>query len=84
MIVKEILLADRIIGFKQWRHTSYAQQAIDMIAAFGDDLKLERLLPRLKKEGSIDAFEALRTLAASDEPVTEDVLLSLLERLTGR
>src|SRR5258708_37961066 len=27
VIVKEVLLADRVIGFKQWRQTRYGQQA---------------------------------------------------------
>jgi hypothetical protein len=84
VVIKEVLLADRVIGFKHWRQTSYGQQAIDMIAAFGDELRPDRLIPRLSQNQSVDAFEALRALAASDAPVTEDTLQSLLERLTGR
>ena len=84
VIAKEVLLADRIVGFKHWRYTSYGQQAIGMIAAFGDELRMDRLMPRLRQEDSTDAFEALKKLATSGDPVTEDTLQSLLERLTGR
>lgn len=81
VIAKESLLADRVVGFKHWRHTSYGQQAIDMIAAFGDDLDHERLRAHLQREGSEDAYQALQEIAASQVPVTEESLQSLLERL---
>lgn len=84
VVVKEVLLAYRVVGFKYWRHTSYGQQAIDMIAAFGDDLRADRLMPRLTQEQAVDAYEALRAMAVSNESVTEDSLQALLERLTGR
>lgn len=84
VVAKEVLLADRVVGFKYWRQTSYGQQAIDMIAAFGDDLSADRLMPRLTQEQAVDAYEALRAMAVSDESVTEDSLQALLERLTGR
>lgn len=84
VIAKETLLADRVVGFKEWRQTSYGQQAIDMIAAFGDDLRINRLTPHLIRERAVDAFQALQGLAQSDEPVTEDTLQALLKRLTGR
>jgi hypothetical protein len=84
VIAKETLLADRIVGFKEWRQTSYAQQAIDMMAAFGDDLRLDILTAHLKREGALDAFDALRAHIGSELPVTEEALQSILERLTGR
>lgn len=84
VVAKEVLLADRVIGFKYWRYTSYGQQAIDMIAAFGDAIRLDRLLPRLVDNQATDAYDALKALALSNEPITEDTLQSLLERLTGR
>jgi hypothetical protein len=84
IVVKEVLLADRIIGFKYWRQTSYGQQAIDMIAAFGDELTIDRLMPRLVQEQAVDAYEALKALSRSNESVTEDTLQALLERLTSR
>jgi hypothetical protein len=82
VVRKEVLLSDRIVGFKHWKHTAYGQQAIDMIAAFGDSLDSSLLIPRLEREGSIDAFEELTKLAASQAPVTEQVLQSVLERLS--
>ena len=84
VIAKETLLVDRVVGFKEWRQTSYGQQAIDMIAAFGDDLRMDRLGPNLAREGADDAFNALASLAQADAPVTEEVLQALLKRLTGR
>ena len=81
IVRKEVLLADRVVGFKHWRYTGYGQQAIDMIAAFGDDLEMGWLEERLVREGSWDAFEALQDLAGSDASVTVDSLTALLERL---
>lgn len=81
IVSKEILLADRVVGFKHWRHTAYGAQAIEMIAAFGSVLNQNILNPRLKKEGAVDAFEALVALAESPTEVSEDALQELLERL---
>lgn len=81
VIAKEALLAYRLVGFKHWRHTGYGQQAIDMIAAFGDELNLGWLNERLKQEDVSDAFEAMRRLAFSGNPVTEEVLQGLLLEL---
>ncbi len=81
IIAKEILLADRAVGFKHWRHTAYGEQAIEMIAAFGTELNEELLLSRLQREAALDAYEALRAMADSIEPVTEEKLQDLLERL---
>jgi len=81
VVRKEVLLADRIVGFKHWRHTAYGQQAIDMIAAFGDSLDLNLLVPRLERESSVDAFNELQELAMSEAPVTEQVLQAVLESL---
>lgn len=38
VIRREIVLADRIIGFKHWRATAYGAQAIALLALFGDSL----------------------------------------------
>jgi hypothetical protein len=84
IVVKEVLLADRTIGFKYWRQTSYGQQAIDMIAAFGNELTIDRLMPRLIQEQAVDAYEALKALSQSNESVNEDTLQALLERLASR
>ena len=84
IIRKEVLLADRIVGFKHWGYTGYGQQAVDMIAAFGDELDLVWLEKRLVSEGALDAFQALRDLAANDTAVTDETLTALLDRLRQR
>jgi hypothetical protein len=51
---KEILLGERIVGFKHWRYTAYGAQALDMMAAFRDDLDegiLTRYLERIDPRG---------------------------------
>lgn len=81
IVSKEILLADRVVGFKHWRHTAYGAQAIEMIAAFGSALNQAILKPRLEREGALDAFEALSVLAESEAAVPEQKLREVLERL---
>jgi hypothetical protein len=81
IVSKEILLADRVVGFKHWRHTGYGAQAIEMIAAFGSSLDQAILAPRLEQEGAADAFEELAALADSSASVPEQKLRELLERL---
>lgn len=80
---KEIVLGYRIVGFKHWRYTGYGAQALDMIAAFGEDLDEELLRSFLRNEGAEDALEALRELAASERPVDEKLLREVLHRLHG-
>lgn len=84
IVTKEVVLRDRIVGFKHWKYTGYGQQAVDMLAAFGDELDLSWLEPELKREDSLDAFHALRRLATSSEPVTDRVLRRLLEGVDER
>ncbi len=81
IVSKEILLADRVVGFKHWRHTAYGAQAIEMIGAFGPALNQALLKPRLEKESALDAFEALAALVESAAAVPEQKLRKLLERL---
>lgn len=83
VVTKEVVLADRIVGFRQWGYTAFGQQAVDLLAAFEDRLDLAWLEPKLKQEHSWEAFEALRALAQGDEPVTEATLQGLLGRLRG-
>ena len=78
---KEILLGERIAGFKHWRYTAYGAQALDMIAAFRDDLDEDILKRYLEREGAIDAYLALQELAASDVSIGEEVLQAQLQRL---
>jgi hypothetical protein len=79
---REVLLRDRIVGFLHWRQPAYGQQAIDLLAAFDpSELDAEWLRAELTREGAAQAYDALRTLAASDAPVTEAALDELIERL---
>jgi hypothetical protein len=84
VIAKEVLLSERLAGYKYWEYTASAQQAVDMIAAFGDDLRMEILQPLLKREGTEDAYEAIKALAESAKPVTDAGLRDLLEHLRRR
>lgn len=84
VVKKEVVLRDRLVGFKHWKHTAYGEQAIDMLAAFGDDLDMSWLGPELEREDSMDALEALRQLASSDEPVTDPVLREIIDDLNRR
>ena len=84
VVKKEVPLRDRLVGFKHWKHTAYGEQAIDMIAAFGDDLDMSWLVPELERENSLDALEALRELASSQERVTDRVLRDLIDDLNRR
>jgi hypothetical protein len=84
VVKKEVVLRDRLVGFKHWKHTAYGEQAIDMIAAFGDDLDMSWLGPELEREDSMDALEALRQLASSQERVTDQVLRDLIDDLNRR
>lgn len=81
VVLKEIVLAERIVGFKYWRYTAYGAQAIDMIATFGEELDEALLRGYLRREGAEDAFDLLRGLAGAREPITHDTLVAELERL---
>jgi hypothetical protein len=78
---KEILLGERIVGFKHWRYTGYAAQALDMIAAFRNDLDSIILNAYLERENAVDAYRLLQELAASGTSIDEDVLQTQLQRL---
>jgi hypothetical protein len=78
----EVLLADRMVGFKHWPNTtSYAQQAMAMLAALGNDLDEGWLRERLQSEGALDVLDALRGLMARNVSITEEELESLKRRL---
>jgi hypothetical protein len=84
VIKKEVLLRDRVVGFKWWDHsTSYGQQVVYMLAVFGDDLDMEWLRPELESEKALDAFMELEKLAGADEPITEETLERVQARLRG-
>jgi hypothetical protein len=80
---KEILLGERIVGFKHWRYTGYGAQALDLMAAFGGDLDEAVLRTYLHREGAEDAFDRLRALAASGRPITDELLRQTMDTLRG-
>ena len=86
VVRREIVLADRIIGFKHWHATAYGAQAVALLALFGDSLDERILLSRLASEDAVDAFDALRALASDSQQcrVGEAELNQLLERLSRR
>lgn len=84
VVRREVVTADRIIGFKHWRATAYGAQAIALLALFGRSLDEDILRDRLRAEDAEDAFEALRRLAEGDEAVGERELEALLLNLHRR
>jgi hypothetical protein len=81
VVQREVVLADRIIGFKHWRATAFGAQAIGLLALFGGSLDETLLRQQLRREDAEDALDALRALAESDEDVGEEQLQLLLQRL---
>jgi hypothetical protein len=84
VVRKEVLLRDRIVGFKHWRHTAYGDQAIAMLIAFDRDLDEEWLQKELAREGAEDALVALRNVARSGASVTHEGLLAIIDDLHGQ
>ena len=84
VVAKEVVLADRIVGYKYWKVTDYGIQAVAMLDAFSEDLDEARLRQLLKREQAEDAFELLRRLYETDQPATPDRLAAELETLLGR
>ena len=77
----EVVLADRVVGFRHWRYTAYGLQALAMLAAFGEAVDQAWLEARLRREDALAAYQALTKLQASGEMVNEVALQRLLERL---
>jgi hypothetical protein len=84
VVRREIVLADRIIGFKHWGATAYGLQAIALLGVFGSALDESLLRERLRAEHAEDALGALRALAATGREVTDDDLRELVAQLTRR
>jgi hypothetical protein len=84
IVSKEVLLADRVVGFRHWRYTAYGAQAIEMIAAFGSQLNVPLLRARLEREHALDAWEALQAMATSHEAISKEKLLELLQQFDAR
>lgn len=81
VVRREVVLADRIIGFKQWRATAYGAQAVALLALFGRSLDEALLLERVRAGDSEDALDSLRTLAQGDGTVSEESLTIVLGQL---
>ncbi len=70
VIRKEILLGERVVGFRRNKTWAHGLQAITLIRAFGSELDQAVLRKFLRKEGSEDGYELLRSLAESDAEIT--------------
>jgi hypothetical protein len=83
VVRREVVLADRIIGFKHWRATAYGAQAIALLDALGDTIDEASLRHRLAEENAEDALDALRAVARDmrGTPVTHEALRAILDRL---
>lgn len=84
VVRREIVLADRVIGFKYWRTTAYGAQAVALLLAFGDSLDEALLRGRLREEGAEDALDALRRLATGGATVDDASLTRLLDDIHAR
>lgn len=62
VVRKEIVLAERVIGYRYWKVWSYGAQAMEMIDGFGNDLDERVLRTRLAADQAEEAFELLRNL----------------------
>jgi hypothetical protein len=78
---REVVLADRIIGFKHWKTTAFGAQAIVLLGLFGTSLDEAWLRQRLRSEGAEDALDALTHLAQAGGKVSTEALEDLLGRL---
>jgi hypothetical protein len=81
---REIVLADRIIGFKHWRSTAYGAQAVALLHIFGGSIDETLLRDRLRSENAEDALMALRALAKGQQAVGEAELEAILDSLHHR
>jgi hypothetical protein len=84
VVAKEVVLADRIVGFKYWGVVDYGIQAIAMLDAFASDLDESSLRQLLKREQAEDAYEALLRLNETDDPVNPERVARELEALRSR
>jgi hypothetical protein len=71
VVRKEIVLGQRVIGFRYWKYWGYGLQAIAMIRAFGQDLDDAVLRTFLRRDQAEAAYELLKELATSGEQYTE-------------
>jgi hypothetical protein len=71
VVAREIVLAERIVGYRYWKYWGYGLQAIVMLRAFGRELDEPLLRGWLRREQAESAYELLRELADSGEDLTE-------------
>jgi hypothetical protein len=81
VVRREVVLADRIVGFKHWGATAYGAQAVALLALFGETLDEALVRERLRREDAEDALVALRELARAEQSVSEGALQAVLARL---
>lgn len=81
IISKEALIAERVAGFKHWKHLEYGQQAIMLLEALREELDWEWLRRRVEKESAVDALQELDALAKRTSEVSATVLQEALGRL---
>jgi hypothetical protein len=74
IVRKEIVLGQRIVGFRYWKTWAYGLQAISMIRAFGHELDEQVLRTFLRRDQAEEAYELLRNLAASETEYAEQDL----------
>jgi hypothetical protein len=84
VVRQEVVLADRIIGFKHWRTTAYGAQALALLQVLAGSLDDHLLRARLRAEDAEDAYESLRRLAGSGTTVGEPELEAVLQQLHVR
>jgi hypothetical protein len=68
-----------VLVMRLGRPVSYGLQALAMLAAFGDAVDQQWLQARLRREGALATYQALKDLQASPEMVSEGVLQKLLD-----
>lgn len=81
VVAKEVVLRDRIVGYKYWGVTAYGDQAIRMLSAFGQELDWSWLRRELERERSWDALEALLRIRAEVAAGPVDLAARLREEL---
>jgi hypothetical protein len=65
VIRREYVLADRIVGYRWWKHAGYGVQAINMMLTFGPGIDEALLRGHLQKEGAEDTYDILLRFAES-------------------
>ena len=84
VVRREVVLADRIVGFKHWGATAYGAQAIALLATLGGIIDEPMLRERVRAEQAEDALDVLWAMARSGARVGEADLRTALDHLDGR